>query len=115
MSIITYLLLLLDDENVGKFTSLYKKYHDPLLNYTCSILDNRRLSKEAVHDAFMRILKNLDKLSDIDCSKTQYYLVITVKRVCLTILKKEKPSLHQDMGENGLNIIEDKTEPMWSE
>jgi len=33
-----------------------------------------------VHQAFLSILENLDKISNVECPKTQSYIVIIVER-----------------------------------
>ncbi len=108
-------LMLFNSEEHDKFTRLYINFHGALLNYAYSILRDKRLSEEAVQDAFVRILKNLDKLSENTPGKTWYYMMVVVKNVSLSILKKEKASLYLDLGETGLERIKDSGEPIWSE
>ena len=110
-----FLIMQFSNEDHGKFTQLYKDFHDPLMKYAYSILKDRNLSEEAVQDTFIRVLKNLRKLSDDDGRKTWHYMVIVLRNVSLTMLKKERASIYQDLGENGLAGIAAHDEPIWSE
>jgi len=103
------------DEDNGKFARLYNDFHDSLMKYAYKLLRNRHDSEETVHEAFIRVLKNLDKLSENERSKTWHYMVIVVKNVALSKLKKEKPSVIQDLGDSGMDDIVDDSEPVWSE
>jgi RNA polymerase sigma-70 factor (ECF subfamily) len=44
------------------------------------ILHNEHNAEDAVHQAFLSILENLDKISNVECPKTQSYIVIIVER-----------------------------------
>lgn len=110
-----FILFFVVDDDSGKFTRLYEKYHGPLLSYAYSILRNRHLSEDAVQEAYIRVLKNLHKISENDCSKTWHYMVIIVRHVSFSVLQKERASMHQDIGELGPDKLEDQAEPAWSE
>lgn len=109
-----FFVIMLNSDD-GKFTRLYEKFHDPLLLKAISLLHSIPLAEEAVQDAFIRILKNLDKICENDRSKTWHYMVVVVTNVSFSILKKDKPSIYHDMGKIGMDEIEDYAEPIWSE
>ena len=87
--LVLYLSLIDAPADKDKFISLYEKYRK-LMHYTAKeILKSNRLAEEAVQEAFIRIAKNFNKVSDIDAAATKNFTVIITKNVALTILKQE--------------------------
>lgn len=54
-----------------------------------SILHNAALAEEAVQESFLKIAKNISKISDPNCSKTAAFIVIIVRNTALDMLKTE--------------------------
>ena len=109
-----FFIMQLNDEDYDKFLRLYEESHKPLLNYAYSILHDKQLAEEATQDAFIRIMRNLDKLSENERSKTFHYMVRVVKHVAFSTYKKEKPAANQDLFERDLDDFEDENEVVWS-
>ena len=109
-----FFVMLLNDEDTIKFTKLYNKHHNTLLQYAYTVLQNRQLAEEATHDAFVRILRNLDKLDSNDPDRTWHFCLKVLKNVTYTMANKERNAPIQDMGERGMEAIEDAREPVWS-
>ena len=54
--------------------------------YTANnILKDSHLAEDAVHNAFLRIINNLEKIEDINSHKTKGLIVIIVKNVSIDI------------------------------
>ena len=71
-------LTLVEDGEVGKLEALYREYKSKMLSKAYSVLRDEGLAEDAVHNAFMRILKNLDKIDEVKSSRTRgFVLVIT--------------------------------------
>lgn len=81
-----YLSLLNTADERDKFTQLYNEYKLKMFYVANRILNNEYSAEDAVHDAFLRVIKNLHKISDVSCSRTKNYLVIIVRNVALTML-----------------------------
>lgn len=77
-----------DDKD--KFEYLYTKYKKLLLYKAYEILKDYSLAEDATSEAFIRIYKNLHKIDDVNSNQTISFLVIIVKNISLTFLKKEK-------------------------
>jgi RNA polymerase sigma-70 factor (ECF subfamily) len=71
-----------------KFHCIYKNYNRLLYKIAYDILQNNEDAKEAVQEAFIRIVQNLSKISDPFCPETKNYVVIICKNISLTMLKK---------------------------
>ena len=83
-----FLLTLTDESNHGKVEHIYNTYHDYMMKYAVSKLQaaSRKNAiydaEDAVQNAFMKIVKHIDK---IDFSRGEK----DVKNYCLTILCNE--------------------------
>jgi RNA polymerase sigma-70 factor (ECF subfamily) len=55
-----------------------------------SILKNDFEAEDAVHEAFIIVIKNLEKISEIKCPQTHAYLIIIVKNLAFKIYNERK-------------------------
>lgn len=85
-----YLSLLSNPEEQSKFTALYTRYHLLMLRAARRLLRDEADAEDAVHQAFLSVLSNLEKISEIDCPKTRAYLVIIVERKAIDLLRQQK-------------------------
>lgn len=94
-----------------KFTKIYRRYHRALCGLAFSILKDQHAAEDAVHNAFLNILKNLDKIVEIDCSKTRAFLIVITKRECYRIYneRKEKDVIEWE------DYLEDTGDVTWEE
>lgn len=67
-----------EDEQI-KFELLYKKYRKLMHWIAKGILNDDSLAEDAVHEAFLRILKNFHKVGEISCPKTVIFTVIILR------------------------------------
>jgi len=88
-----YLSLLDTPEEKSKFEQLYRLYRQDMFKMAYGILENKYDAEDAVHEAFMRVMKKLTKISEINCPQTHAYLLIIVKRVALKILSKQTKTI----------------------
>lgn len=84
------LLAIYNDSENNKFTQLFKLYHRTLLAYAESILHSYESAEEAVEETYIRVLKNLDKIEDINSAQARNFLLKITQRICLNILTKDK-------------------------
>jgi RNA polymerase sigma-70 factor (ECF subfamily) len=77
-------------ENRNKLEALYNKYSFYAYNVAYAILHDKALAQDAVHEAFINIIKNIDKIGDIDCNKTEAFIVIIVRNGSINIFNKRK-------------------------
>ncbi|MCM1062682.1 MAG: sigma-70 family RNA polymerase sigma factor [Eubacterium sp.] len=91
-----YLSLLDTPEEKSKFEQLYRLYRQDMYKTAYGILENKYDTEDAVHEAFMRVMKKLTKISEINCHQTHAYLLIIVKNTALKILKKRKNTIAVD-------------------
>ena len=75
------------EEDKTKFEQIYLKYRGLMFYVAMKILHNEHNAEDAVHQAFLSILENLDKISNVECPKTQSYIVIIVERKAIDIIR----------------------------
>lgn len=83
-----YLSILNTDEERSLVEHLYKEYKQLMYKTAYSILHNSELSEDAVHEAFLRVIDNLQKFQKYSCKENVAYLVIIVRGIALNKLKQ---------------------------
>lgn len=83
-----YLSLLESNEDKNKFTQLYTKYSKLMKYVALQKLDDNQLAEDAVHNAFMNIIKSFYMVEDIDSHKTKRLLVVVTENVAIDMLRK---------------------------
>ncbi|EMJ5875857.1 RNA polymerase sigma factor [Clostridioides difficile] len=85
-----YLAIIDSKEERIKFEEIYIKYKKLMFYVANQILKDEALSEDAVHNAFLKIIDNLDKINDVNSPKTKGFVVIIVKRISINIYNKRK-------------------------
>lgn len=85
---IAYMAMIEDPKEHSKFEEIYIKYRDFMLTVADSILHNTDDNEDAVHDAFVSVIKNLSKIQEIDSSKTRGFLAVITRRKAINIYNK---------------------------
>lgn len=67
-----YLELLATPEEKDKFQALYERYYGLLLHIANQILRNHHDAEDATQEAFLAVVKNLEKISEVGCPKTGF-------------------------------------------
>ena len=78
-----YLSLADTPEDKDKIRGIYEKYHDLMMAVAVRFFDDRHDAEDAVHQAFLTIIKNLEKISRVDCPETRRFCVIITRSRCL--------------------------------
>lgn len=85
-----YLMLLETVREKSKFTRIYERYRDVMYLTAYGILHDDRLAEDAVHDAFLKIIDHLEKISETECHKTQNFVVIIVRNKAIDLYRKRR-------------------------
>lgn len=85
-----YLSVLDTDEDKAEFEDLYVKYKQRMYSVAYSILHNVEDSEDAVHNAFLKIADNFEKIKNFSCQELQSYIVIIVRNSSINIYRKNK-------------------------
>lgn len=79
-----------DETDKELVRSLYENNEQLMYNIAYNILHNRSDAEDAVQDAFVSVINHLEKIREINCNETRFYLVIIVKNISLNMLKKKQ-------------------------
>ncbi|MDK2986830.1 MAG: polymerase sigma-70 factor, subfamily [Clostridia bacterium] len=90
--LVIYLSMLNGQEDKNKFELLYEKYRKLMFYIANNILNDEYLAEDAVHQTFIKILKNLDKIDDVFCHKTKSFIVIMVRNTAINMYNRRKRS-----------------------
>ena len=83
-----YLTMVNSDEERSLVEYLYKEYRQLMYKTAYSVLHNSELSEDAVHEAFLRVIDNLQKFQKYSCKENVAYLVIIVRGIALNKIKR---------------------------
>lgn len=87
---IVYLQMISEPAEKGKFESLYMKYRGMMYHVAFQILHNQADAEDAVHQAFLSILKNMGKIRQVDSPDTRAYVTIITERKAIDTIRDRK-------------------------
>lgn len=85
-----YLQEIADPQNQCRFEQLYLEYRQLMFHVANNILRNEYDAEDAVHQAFLSVAKNMDKISDMNCVKTRTYLVTIAEHCAIDLYRARK-------------------------
>ena len=85
-----YLAMIGGEEDKNKFELLYVTYMKLMFYVANRILNDERFAEDAVHQTFLKILENFDKVKEIFCHKTKSYIVIMVRNTAINLYNQRK-------------------------
>ena len=94
-----YLQMIESYEEKNKFERLYETYRGLMLYVANQILHNKDDAEDAVHQAFVSIIENLEKINEIDSPKTRSFCVIICERKAIDIYRAKRRILDADFNE----------------
>lgn len=88
--VLIYLQVIDVPEERGKFERLYHEYQGLMYYVANRILNNPHEAEEVVHDAFLAVLENFSKISEVECPKTRSFLVTIVENKAINLYNRKK-------------------------
>lgn len=85
-----YLAVIDTEQDKNKFEILYTAYRKLMFYIANQILRDEYLAEDATHQAFVKIIENLDKIEDVHCHKTKSYIVIIVRNNAINLYNRRK-------------------------
>ncbi|MBR1432771.1 sigma-70 family RNA polymerase sigma factor [Ruminococcus sp.] len=96
---LSFYLQIISNEDKLRFEQIYNNYKDVMFKKACSILKSRELSEDAVHNAFINIIKNLPQIYDPNDDKTKWYVIVVVENEAKKIYNREHKVVLTEMTE----------------
>lgn len=89
-----YCTLIEDQQEKDKFTVIYERYRQSMFKFAFSIVQDEFRAEDAVHDAFLYILKTLKSIENPNAPQTQSLVLKVVKNVALNMCRSRKRERH---------------------
>jgi len=82
---------MLDDEKDRiTLAEIYENYKTDMLRFALSITGNKEMAEDAVHDAFLSIIKYKDKIFTLSSNEKRATVIIITKCRSIDLLRKKK-------------------------
>ncbi len=85
-----YLAAIDASEDRSKFETVYLQYRGLMYHVAYKILGNEQDAEDAVHNAFLKIAENIEKIPDPACPKTRSYIVTIVESKAIDLYRKKQ-------------------------
>lgn len=106
-----YLSMVETEEERNLVTKLYYTYEQMMYKIALGILKKPQDAEDAVSEAFIRLIKNINKVSDVGSDKCKGFIIIVIRNVSIDMYKKRKKNEYLDIDEaydiSGGNVEED--------
>ena len=80
-----YVSMIESGEDQRKFARLYENYKYTMMYAAPQILHDQFLAEDAIHQAFLKIINNLEKIDESNVPKTKAFLVIIARNTAKDI------------------------------
>ncbi|MGM9889868.1 MAG: RNA polymerase sigma factor [Floccifex porci] len=94
-----YLQMIDSPEKRTIFEELYIKYKNLMFYVANQILHNSSDSEDAVHQAFVKIAENIEKIQDVNCPKTKSLVVTIVENKAIDLYRKKQRTQRVELNE----------------
>lgn len=85
-----YLQMIDTPEERSKFEQLYLEYRGLMFHVANKILHNEQDAEDMVHQAFLKVAENIEKIGDPKCPKTQGYIVTIVENKAIDLYRRRQ-------------------------
>ena len=88
--LIYYLQMLDTPEEKVRFEQIYLKYRGLMYRVADSILHNRQDAEDAVHNAFLKIIKKFSRFQNTPAQDLASQIVVIARNEAISLLRKRK-------------------------
>lgn len=99
-----YLAMIDSDGDKSKFEIIYNSYKKLMLYQANKILGDQNDTEDVVHEAFLKIIKIIDKIEDPQCPKTRNLVVTIVERTAIDLYRHRQKLQILPMDEEYINV-----------
>ena len=85
-----YLQMFDTPKDRSKFEQLYLEYRGLMFYVADQILHSEPDAEDAVHQAFLSVAENIEKIGDPSCPKTKSYLVTIAENKAIDLYRRRK-------------------------
>lgn len=91
-----YLAIIETPEDKRAFEKIYKEYKNIMYNAAYKITKDEYLAEDVVHNAFMSLLKNFEKINKMDYNEMRNYLLIINRNAAYAVYNNLKKNTDID-------------------
>ena len=95
-----YLQMIETEEDRQKFTDLYETYRGLMFYVANQILHNTDDAEDAVHQAFLSIIENLDKIAKVHCPQSRAYVIVIAENKAIDMIRARKHFVNGEFDES---------------
>lgn len=104
-----YISMLETEQERKKMTEIYEEHKHALLFYALKVTGyKQQMAEDAVHNAFLSIIKDKEKYFHMDSRDFRAVSVIIVRNKCIDLIRKEKPYVDIPMDEMEIFLASDE-------
>lgn len=92
-----YLSMVETEEQRSFIEQLFSDYEEIMFRIAFAVLHNDDDAEDAVHEAFIRIISNIDRIRNIEPVKRKSYIVITTRNIAIDLYRSDMKQI--DMGD----------------
>lgn len=85
-----YFQMIESDEDKEKFEQIYLEYYGLMFYVAGKCLENKEDREDAVHQAFLTIIENLNRIGEIHSSRTRAFVTIITENKAIDILRARR-------------------------
>ena len=85
-----YISMLDDPEEQRKFEQLYVSYRQMMFYTANKVLKDEYEAEDAVHQAFLRIMKHMNEIDENDEGRTKAFLTIVTRNIAIDMYRRRK-------------------------
>ena len=85
-----YITSIEEEKDKTQFAQIYEKYHRLMLWRAWQILKDQRDAEDVVHNAFLKIIRVLERIDPGNEYKTKSFLLIIVEHTALDLVRKKR-------------------------
>ena len=85
-----YLQMIPNEERQTKFVRLYRRYRSYMFVVARRLLGEESDAEDAVHQAFLAVIRNLHRIGDLDSPETRSYLAVITERKAIDIIRARR-------------------------
>ena len=103
------LTMLESDEDKQRFIKIYEQHHALMEQTAMRILAEQSDAEDAVQNAFVQMIRHLEKIYEIPCENLPFWIISIVKNESLIILRRKKRTVSLEDWDNFAAEAEDVT------
>ena len=108
----TYMMILLfsvlNDEQRALVERIFHEHHIHFQRISFNIVKSEEAAEDVVSTASVKIMDNIEKISDLPCPQMTAFCVTIVKNASIDVLRQLQQSVHIDYWDNISDDIEDE-------